>query len=940
MHCKPANNFFFMKNLLLIAVCTFFSSLLFAQKAPVSGTVTDTTNQQKMQNAAVILLHPKDSVLYKFTRSDKDGNFTFPSADTGNYILLITQNTYADYVDNIVVKDASALNLGAIAMTLKANILKEVIVKQTVAAIRMKGDTTEYTADSFKVRPGASVEEMLRILPGLQVDKDGKITAQGEKVQKVLVDGEEFFGDDPTLATKNIQADAIDKVQVFDKKSDQATFTGIDDGEKTKTINLKLKADKKKGYFGKLDVASDFKTRWNNSAMINNFKKKLKLSAYGVTSNTGKTGLEWDEQDKYGSGNNSEYNDDYGGYVSFSDGDDLSNGTYWGEGLPKSWSAGLNLSNKWNEDKVSANGSYRYNKLNVEGTSATLTQSILPGDAYFINRENSAMYSSRERHSANGTLEWQFDSSSSAKVVASGYTGTLLSRSFYNSSYINASGIEVNRSSRTSTANGTNQNMNVNAIFRKKFKKLGRSLAININELYNKSNTDGFLKANIVYNDAKTGDFVRDSLTNQKKINDNTVSTFNAKASYTEPITQKLFVELNYAIRTSSSSSKRLSYDSSEGGKYENLNPAYSNNYQFNVLTNTGGLTFRYNTKKITASAGSDAGFTNFYQKDLLLDTTYNRHYTNLYPRVNVNYKITTNASVNFSYNGTTTQPSITQLQPVRDNTNPLVEFIGNAGLKQQFIHSFRFRANKYNVFKQSYTYINGYFSTTSHAIVSDQFTDTTTGKTTYRYVNSSGNFNYYGYAGTSQKIKKLNLNIDEGLNINGNKYSNIVNGISNITHTVSPGVRLGLNIYKEKKYSFSYNYQYSYSFSKSTVQSSLSTNYWTQVHYLYANVTLPWKLEINSDISYNLRQKTAVFSTNNNVFLWNGYFGKRFLKNDKAIIKIQANDILNQNKGFNRDISSNTITERNYQTIRRYFMLAFTWNFSKTAAGAAAPSN
>ena len=929
-----------MKNLLLIAASLFFSSFLLGQKAQISGIVNDTINKQKLQNASVVLLHIKDSVLYKFTRSDKDGNFSFPAADTGKYILLVTQNTYADYVDNITVTDASTLNLGAIAMTLKANILKEVIVKQTIAAIRMKGDTLEFTADSFKVHPGATVEEMLRKLPGLQVDKDGKITAQGETVQKVLVDGEEFFGDDPTLATKNIQADAIDKVQVFDKKSDQANFTGIDDGEKTKTINLKLKADKKKGYFGKLDLASDFNQRWNNSAMINNFKKKLKVSAYGVTSNTGKTGLEWDEQDKYGSGNNSEYNDDYGGYVSFSDGDDLSNGTYWGEGLPKSWSAGLNLSNKWNEDKVSTNGSYRYNKLNVEGTSSTTTQSILPGDDYYINHENSAMYSSRQRHSANGTLEWQFDSSSSAKVVASGYTGTSLSRSLYNSSYTNAGGIEVNRSNRITTADGSNQNANVNAIFRKKFKKLGRSLAVNINEVYNKTNTDGFLKAKITYNDAKTGNFVRDSVINQEKINDNTVNTFNAKASYTEPITQKLFVELNYAIRTSSSSSKRLSYDSSDNGKYENLNPIYSNNYQFNVLTNTGGLTFRYNTKKVTASVGSDAGFTNFYQKDLLLDTTYNRHYTNLYPRVNVNYKLTTNASVNISYNGNTQQPTITQLQPVRDNTNPLVEFIGNSNLKQQFIHSFRFRYNKYNVFKQSYTYLNGYFSTTSHAIVSDQFTDTTTGKTTYRYVNSDGNYNFYGYAGTSQKIKKLNFDINESINLNGNKYSNIVNGIHNVTNTIAPGAGIGVSKYKEKKYSFSYNYQYNYNFSKSTVQSGLSTNYWTQSHNLYANITLPWKLELNSEINYNLRQKTAVFTSNNNVFLWNGYFGKRFLKNDKAIIKIQANDILNQNKGFSRDISSNTITERNYQTIRRYFLLAFTWNFSKSAAGVTAPSN
>ncbi len=929
-----------MKQTLLLLLSLAFTALLFAQ-SNISGTVNDTINKQKLENSSVVLMRAKDSVLYKFTRSNAQGNFSFNKADTGKYILLITQNSYADYVDNIVIKDsASSLNLGTIAMTLKANILKEVIVKQTIGAIRIKGDTTEYAADSFKVQAGASVEDLLRKLPGLQVDKDGKITAQGESVQKVLVDGEEFFGDDPTLATKNIQADAIDKVQVYDKKSDQATFTGIDDGEKTKTINLKLKADKKKGYFGKVDLASDFNNRWNNSLMINNFKNKLKVSAYGITSNTGKTGLDWGEQDKYGSGNNMEYDDDYGGFVSFSEGDDLSNGDYYGEGLPKSWAAGANLSNKWNDDKVSANGSYRYNKLNVEGTSATTTQSLLPDSNYYVNKENASMYSSRERHSANGTLDWQFDSSTSAKVVASGYTGTSLSRSFYNSSYANSAGIAVNNSNRISTSDGSNQNLNVNAIFRKKFKKIGRTLSVNINEIYKKTNSTGLLKADLVFNNAKTGTFEKDSVVNQQKINDNSINTFNIKATYTEPITTKLFAEINYAIRTSSSSSKRLSYDSTEDGKYEALNALYSNNYQFNVLTNTTGLTFRYNTKKLMASIGSNVGFTDFYQKDLIFDTNYNRHYTNLYPKAQFNYKFSSNFSMNLSYNGNTNQPSITQLQPVRDNTDPLSEYLGNSGLKQEFVHSLRLNINKYNAFKQSFTYFNAYFSTTTHAIVSDQFTDTATLKTTYRYVNSNGNFNYYGYGGTSQHIKKLNLDIREGVSFNGNQYSNIINGTNNTTNTLTPGIRLGLNFYKDKKFYVGYNYEYSYNFSKSTVKSSLSTNYWTQTHYLNANFTLPWKLEINTDISYNLRQKTSVFTSNNNVFLWNGYFGKHFLKNDKAIIKITANDILNQNKGFSRNINSNTIVERNYQTIKRYFMLAFTWNFSKTAAGAAAPSN
>ncbi len=928
-----------MKNLYFFAIALLFHFSVSAQKAQVSGTINDTINKQKLQNSSVLLLHAKDSVLYRFTRSDDKGNFMFHAADTGKYILLVTQNAYVDYIDTVTVKDNSPVQLGTIAMTLTANILQEVIVQQKIAAIRMRGDTTEFTADSFKVRPGASVEEMLRILPGLQVDKDGKITAQGETVQKVLVDGEEFFGDDPTLATRNIQADAIDKVQVFDKKSDQATFTGIDDGEKTKTINLKLKADKKKGYFGKLDLASDFKDRWSNSAMINSFKKKYKISAYGIMSNTGTTGLSWDDQNKYGGGGGGEYDEDLGGYIIYND-DDFGGGTYYGEGLPKSWSGGLNYGNKWNDDKQNFNGSYRYNKLNTEGSGSTISQSLLPGDNFFINRENSNDYNSRERHTANGIYEWQLDSSTSTKITASGYTGTSFSRSNYASANTNAAGFDVNRSTRITSSDGDNRNLNVNAIFKKKFKKIGRTFSLNLNERFNKSASKGLLKADIQYFDPKNGNFIRDSITNQLKQNDNSANNFAAKAVYTEPITSKLFVSVNYGIRSTISESKRLSFDSTENGKYETLNALYSNDYQFNNFTHTTGAALAYNSKKLTASAGTDIGFTNFYQKDKFLDTTYSRDYTNFFPKANITYKFSTNMRLNIRYNGSTQQPTITQIQPVKDNTNPLFETVGNSGLKQAFRHSVNGNFSIWNAFKQRSIGLYGYASTVSHAIVTNQTLDTLTGKTTLQYINANGNYNFYSNLYIYSKVKKPDMNVNGGIGFSGSKYSNTVNEKENVTTNNTPSVNIGFNKYKEKKYSIWYRYRFNYNFSKSTVQSAYTTNYWTQNHNFGFNVTLPGKFEINSDVDYDLRQKTNVFTTNNNVFLWNAYIGRHLLKNDKAIIKITGNDLLNQNKGYDRNISSSTLTERNYQTIRRYFTLAFTWNFSKSAAGAPATSN
>src|SRR5580765_2860134 len=220
-----------------------------AQKASIKGTVTDTVEKKNLANAVISIMKKPDSVLVKFSRANKDGQFLISDLDTGRFILMATHPFFGDYFDEVELKQNGLTELGNIYLTPKSKLLAEVIVK-TGSPIRIKGDTISYTADSFKVRPGANVEELLRRLPGIQVDRNGQITAMGERVKKVLVDGEEFFGSDPGIVTKSLRADNVKEVQVFDKKSDQAEFTGIDDGVKDKTINLKLK--ELKGYFGKV----------------------------------------------------------------------------------------------------------------------------------------------------------------------------------------------------------------------------------------------------------------------------------------------------------------------------------------------------------------------------------------------------------------------------------------------------------------------------------------------------------------------------------------------------------------------------------------------------------------------------------------------------------------------------------------------------------------
>lgn len=918
-----------MKNILLFTAL-LISTSIFSQTSSVKGHIADTTSKENLANTAVSFLRSKDSVLYKFTRTDQNGNFSIQNMNAGKYLIYLTYPGYADFMDTVDIQSGKEADLGSLALLTREHLLQEVIINQQ-GAIRIKGDTTEFKADSFKVREGANVEELLKKLPGIQVDKDGNITAMGESVKKVLVDGEEFFGNDPTVATQNIQADAIDKVQVFDKKSDQSVFTGIDDGDKTKTINLTLKEDKKKGYFGKLELGGGLDDKWNNSAMYNNFKGKSKISFYGIMSSTGKTGLNWDERSQYGSSDgNSAMMGDFGGMMMFSSGDDFSSPNFYGQGLPKSWAGGINYSNKFDNSKQTLNGSYLYNKINTEGRGSTISQSLIPGNVFTTN-EVGNNFTSKDRHALNGNYEWQFDSLTSMKITANGTTGINSGSSVYNSTTINDAGILANTSQRNSSYTGNNNSINSTILLRKKFTKPGRTLSFNFDEQYSNNNTDGYLYS-LIDSLTQSGGY-QQGITDQKKINNARTSMLNGKLVYTTPISNTVFLSMNYALRKSISNSQKLSYDKDGAGKYSELNDTFSNHYNFDVLTNTAGAGFNYNAKKITAFAGTDVARSNFVQTDEILHQVLKREYTNFFPRANFNYKFNSSTRISINYSGSTTQPSIQQIQPIQDNTNPLSITIGNPLLKQSFMHNIRLNVNSYKVFTQRGFYLFGVFSTTENAIVTSSVVDYSSGKTVSQYINSKGNYNYYSNFGYNMKLKKLDMNVSAGLNINGSNYNNFINNLRNTTTNNNYGINAQLYKEKEKKYNFSYRVNVNYTESNSSINSSVKTNYWTHDHNLSLNLTLPKRFEFNTDVDASFRQKTDLFTKNNNVIQWNAYVGKKIFKNDKGLIKFSAFDILDHNKGYDRYITSSVIQETNYQTINRYFLLSFVWNISKNAA-------
>ena len=565
----------------LIALLCFIA-VSFGQVS-ISGNVKDTAEKKSIANGTVLLLQKADSIMVKFVRTDPSGHFTLKNIPKGKFLILISYPKYADYVDELEVKDSSDIDLHTISLILKSQLLQEVVVTGCRDAIRINGDTTEFKADSFKVQQGATVEELLKKLPGIQVDKNGKITAQGETVQKVLVDGEEFFGDDPTLVTQNLRADMVDKVQVYDKKSDQSNFTGIDDGQKTKTINLKLKDDKKNGYFGKLEAGVGTDGYHNYQAMFNLFKKKKKIAAYGIASNTGKTGLNWQENSSYGQSfaDNVDYDENLG-YFTFSGNqqeDDLDNwsGQYDGQGYPKVLTAGVHFNNKWSEDKQSINGNYKILQLNVNGNSETNTQTILPDSMYF-NNEKKTFNNQILRNRLGGMYELHFDSTSSIKVTAEGGTDhKITNNQFYSEARSKDSSL-VNQSTRNTATVGDINSLTSNIIYRKKFRKRGRTISFNMNQSYKSNLTDGSLLAE---NDFYSGGFSPKQIIDQHKNFNNKDLNLDTRITYSEPLSKTSSLLINYGIAIDNSNSNRSSYSKDAGGKYTELDSLFTNDYLF-----------------------------------------------------------------------------------------------------------------------------------------------------------------------------------------------------------------------------------------------------------------------------------------------------------------------------------------------------------------------
>ncbi len=903
-----------------------------ASAQSVSGTITDTTNKKNVQYAVVALLKPADSVLYKFIRTNKDGAFEIPSVKAGKYILMVTHPFFADFVDDVNVPE-NGLQLNTVSFTPKSKLLQEVIIK-TGSPIRIKGDTVFYTADSFKVGANANVEELLKKLPGIQVDKNGQIKAMGEKVEKVLVDGEEFFGDDPGMAVKNLRADAVKEVQVYDKKSEQAEFTGIDDGKKEKTINLKLKEDRKKGYFGKVELAGGLMkkidNRFNNNLMFNAFKGKRKIAGYLLQGNTGQNGLNWREQQKFGGDDEmgSLSFDEDAGYFMFSSGGSVDDEPYIDtrNGFFNNLNTGLQYSNKWN-DKHTLNFSPKFNKLRYDNLRTTFSQTQLAPDTVF-NEDNAETTRSEKWNIKNNLVyDAKLDSFNSLKVVTKLNIYHSDNTTGQQSQNRDIKG-ELNNSRVSRTDNITDKNsFNNSVIFKHKFKKLRRTLSLNTDFNVLSSGSESFL-----YSVNNFGKINLVDTIDQKKNADNSNKKLLARAAYTEPLSAKYSLELNYEFSKLYGNNDLETFSKTlSNGKYEKAVDSLTNHFEQDIITNKTGFKISFKNKKLKYSLGTAAGFTKYNFTDITKGSIYKRNYTNLFPAMNLNYDYKSNHSISFNYDGNTIQPTINQLQQLRNNSNPLYQYIGNPNLGQSFRHNFNVRHNSYNFIKEIWASQSFDLNITDNAITNSTKINALTGETLTQPVNTNGNISVNAYMGLGSKIKKLDMFININYQYNHSRFVELINSQKNNTVTTTHSLSFYFNKSKEKKYDISMNHDFGFNVNNSSIYNR-KIKYNTYTVGLNGSVYFKKVWKLSSDFEFNYRQKTDEFGKDVNNSLWNATFEKTF-HSDEFTVFFTVRDILNQNIGIDRTLYGNTLKEVRNDRLQRFWLFGIRWDFKNKGA-------
>lgn len=889
----------------------------------VTGVVVD-TDKEPLIGASVRLLSPRDSAVIATTVANNNGRFNIRQVNNGSYILEAAYIGSATQTRRIKVAGQN-LKLDTLVLAEDAYTLGDVVITGQRTPITVKEDTVEFNADAYKTQPNAVVEDLLKRLPGVEVDANGKITSNGKEITKILVDGKEFFSDDPKVASKNLPVNMVDKLQVVDRKSDLARMTGVDDGEEETVINLTVKKGMKNGWFGNVEAGYGTDDRYKGSFVVNRFWNNNQLTLLGGINNINEPG----------------FTDGASGRFRRFGGDN---------GLQTSRALGLNF-NVGKDENLRVGGNVMYSNTSSRTITSQDRQMLFPNDSSsYLNSYKTARDNGHNLR-ADFRVQWKPDSLNTFEFRPNfSYSHN---RSFSNDSSLTSAGdamrSPVTHSNNINTSRGDSWSAGARIIYNHKFRsRPGRSFSImaNISTSNTREKEDAW-SLNRFY---LLGDSI--DLYDQYIDNHTWNTTASARVTWTEPlgdIKKGNFLTLAYNIQYRWNNADRMTYDNpmadilgpGERPAIDSLmwNVDLSNRFRNYYMNQDIRLGYKHITKATNLEVGISLVPQMSRSKDLVNDerSIPTRHTFNVAPFLRYRWKISKTRSFNINYRGRTSLPTMTQLQPVADMSDPLKIVVGNPNLDPSFTHHIQFRFQDFNQEAQRSIMAMLFTQITQNSIVSRTSFDSTTGGQTTTYANVNGVWNAFGMMMFSMPLKfnrafqfsnHLNFRYNHGVGFNNDAR----NTSSTLNASISPGLAwrpANLELEIRPRYDIQTTAS---TFSRSTADGASNTIH-SYGGMFYGTYYTPIGITLQTDLNYTATSGYAP-GYNKKEWMWNASIAYSFLRGQSATVTLKAYDLLKQRSNISRTVTANYIDDISYNSLGRYFMVTFTYKFNTFGKG------
>jgi hypothetical protein len=911
------------------------------------GIVRDNEGALLLQGVTIILIDRDDSSLVKTALSGANGEFYFSGIKRGSYYLKAESSSFQTYETYFMLKDSLSAQLNISLIRSEKN-LQGITLVSKVPLMTQKGDTTEYQANRFKVNPDASAEDLVKKMPGISVDRAGTVTAQGEQVRSVTVDGRRFFGDDATAALRNLPAEIIEKIQVFDRLSDQAQFTGFDDGSGQRSMNIVTKPGNRNGQFGKVYSGYGTDDRYNGGGNISFFKGDRRISVIGLVNNINQQNFSTEDLlGVTGSGGGRSGGSGNRG------GGRMGGGGMWGgngnnnflvgqqNGVSATKAAGINFSDKWGK-KLDVSGSYFFNDSKVTNDQESSTEFFLSAKGNETYREEENASSANRNHRVNLRLEYKLDSFNSfiytPSVSFQNNKGDNLIDGLRSPTEEPDSVFSKTLSNRKSDSKGYNSNHNL--LYRHNFLKKGRTVSLNLSLGANVKDADIDLRSQ--------NNFVllskQDSLL-QQTVQDQSGLNYSANLNYTEPFGENGQLQISYSPSFNNNKADQLAYIPDPlTGKYSALDSFLSSKFDNMVETHQAGVNFRKGDRDNMFSVGLNfryAGLTG--DQDFPRVIAVSRNFGNLLPNFVWRKKFPSGKSVSLNYRTAANLPSISQLQAVIDNSNPLILTSGNPDLLQQVNHTLSTRFSTANATRGTSFFGNAFLQLSQDYIGSsitvfrrDSITGTDTifkrGTQLTRPVNLSGFMSGRLFLTESFPVKFLKCNLSLTGGLNWSRLPGKVNEVSSQseTFTWTGGMVLASNISEFVDFNISYNGSFSNAVNNTSPE--LNNRYVNHSAGVQFNLLSRKGWFLQQDLSGQYYSGLSA-GFNQQYWLWNIGVGKKFLPKQLGELRLQVFDALGQNQSITRTVTETYLEDVRNTVLTRYFMLTFTYKFRNFGA-------